>query len=301
MAKIKKMLLDGQSVYPVTITNAIYNASGDRKLSDWISGLKLQKSGDSNLVYELVDGWGNNLGTINIPQDTFLNNATFNASSNKLELTFNTESGKSSVEVDLSALVDTYTAGNGLNVANKQFSIKIKDGEKYLEATADGLATKGIDTALENISTSFETQIQDVNEHIEAVESKLGERTDGAATGNTATAFNRIKNLETIVSDLTGGSAESVETQINNAINKLDVDGTSATTQYVSNISQVDGKIVPTFKELADSAPITSLNTSVQDLTTRMVSAETRITGIEALYISTEAVTDETDYPDISA
>lgn len=71
----------------------------------------------------------------------------------------------------------------------------------------------------------------------------VGAKNDAAATGENATAFARIKNLEDVVSDLTGGSAESVGAQINNAINALDVDAKEG--DFVASISQVDGKIAP--------------------------------------------------------
>lgn len=71
----------------------------------------------------------------------------------------------------------------------------------------------------------------------------VGAKNDAAATGENATAFARIKNLEDVVSDLTGGSAASVSAQINNAINALDVEAVAG--DYVASISQVDGKIAP--------------------------------------------------------
>lgn len=61
---------------------------------------------------------------------------------------FNTVSGKESIVIDLSKYIDVYTAGNGIEIGgegNKEISIKVKEGEKYLEVTTDGLATKGLD------------------------------------------------------------------------------------------------------------------------------------------------------------
>lgn len=50
-------------------------------------------------------------------KDGMLDDATYNASTNKITLTWNTEAGKSAMEIDLNDLVDTYTGGNGINVA----------------------------------------------------------------------------------------------------------------------------------------------------------------------------------------
>ena len=65
-----------------------------------------------------------------------------------LKLTWNTDAGKDVTYVDVASLVDTYTAGNGINIAGYEVSLKVKSGDKYLEVTADGLASKGIDEAI---------------------------------------------------------------------------------------------------------------------------------------------------------
>ena len=71
----------------------------------------------------------------------------------------------------------------------------------------------------------------------------LGEKNAAAATGEDATAFSRIKSLEEAVDQITGKGDTSVSAQITKAINDLDV--AAAEGDYVSGISQVDGKIVP--------------------------------------------------------
>lgn len=58
---------------------------------------------------------GADLGKVDIAEfvkDGMLNSASFNPSDNKLTLTFNTDSGKDAIEVDLSELVDVYNGGN---------------------------------------------------------------------------------------------------------------------------------------------------------------------------------------------
>lgn len=88
-----------------------------------------------------------------------------------------------------------------------------------------------------------------------AVDAKLGDKGASAASGAEATAFGRIKNLETIVAGLTGeegGEVESVDAKITNAIAKLDVDAKAG--DYVASISQADGKIVPVMGNFAFDA-----------------------------------------------
>ncbi len=135
----------------------------------------------------------------------------------------------------------------------KYFS-KISDGSTTASvASADGTITiKGEDPAIVTVvdkegvkiglSDAFKTQVNTTLPNaIDAVEESLGSKEDSADVNGSA--FARIANLAEIVSDLTGGSAESVGSQITNAINALDVDAVAG--DYVASISQADGKIVP--------------------------------------------------------
>lgn len=318
MAKKIKLTQGGVVAYPITIVEAIADAANNKSLSEIITGLKteaggwkLEQDASSSLVYHLNDSEGNSHGTINIPQDTFLAGATFDGATSILTLTFNTASGKEAIEVPMQKLVDTYTAGNGLSVTDKKFDLVIKAGEKYLEVTADGIATKGIDDAIKSAIDALSDKDIEINETIEgssienatfnetfqdtvayalsqamendvylkntlegavatlnqadqtnanevrALKGIVGTQKDAAATGDTATAFGRIKNLETVVADLTGsgdGTVESVETQINNAINALKGDAESATVGAVEDIAQQGVADAAAAKAAADKA-----------------------------------------------
>ena len=317
MAKKIKLTQGGVVAYPITIVEAIADAANNKSLSEILTGLqteaggwKLEQDDNSSLVYHLKDSEGNSHGTINIPQDTFLAGATFDGATSILTLTFNTASGKEAIEVPMQKLVDTYTAGNGLSVTDKKFDLVIKSGEKYLEVTADGIATKGIDDAIKSaidgiranniyLSASIESNGEDATfsetfsdtaenaldqalqndvylkntlegavatlnqadqtnaNEVSALKGIVGTQKDAAATGDTATAFGRIKNLETVVADLTGsgdGTVESVETQINNAINALKGDAESATVGAVEDIAQQGVADAAAAKAAADKA-----------------------------------------------
>lgn len=144
----------------------------------------------------------------------------------------------------------------------KYFS-KISDGSTTASvASADGTITiKGEDPAIVTVvdkegvkiglSDAFKTQVNTTLPNaIDAVEESLGSKEDAADVNGSA--FARIANLTEIVSDLTGGSAESVGSQITNAINALDVD--AAEGDYVASISQANGKIVPVMGTFAFDA-----------------------------------------------
>ena len=160
-----------------------------------------------------------------------------------------------------------YTHGKYFgNVKDALASLQDKvDGLKYFSKISDGSTTASVASADGTIkftgedptvvtvvdaegvkiglSEAFKTAVNTtLPGEISAIDAKLGKADAVAATGEGSTAFSRIKNLEEVVSDLTGGSAESVSAQITNAINALDVAALEG--DYVASISQVDGKIV---------------------------------------------------------
>lgn len=146
MAKLITLNLGGVPVYPNTVTDAIADVASRKRLSDIIAELQSKPAGDSysivkdsesDLVYRLMKNGTEVAGEINIAADTFLDSAFMDG--DELVLTFNTQSNKSDVRVDLSKYIDAYYAGNGLNLdANKKFSIKVLGD--YLSLNEDGLA-----------------------------------------------------------------------------------------------------------------------------------------------------------------
>lgn len=67
-----------------------------------------------------------------------------------LRFTWNSDSSKDPVitDLDVTSLIDVYSAGDGINVNGKVISAKVKDNDTYLEVTTEGIASKGIDTAI---------------------------------------------------------------------------------------------------------------------------------------------------------
>lgn len=109
---------------------------------------------NENLIYTLlVDG--QERGTIHILRDQFLTNVSYNEETNNLEFTFivrdeNNEEVEKQVTVNMSDLQDIYSAGDGLNLENKQFSVKVDtDTQPYIEVTANGVKIIGVNEALD--------------------------------------------------------------------------------------------------------------------------------------------------------
>ena len=58
-----------------------------------------------------------------------------------LVITWNTESGKEVMRLDVSELFNPYTASNGVVLTDGNFSLKLATGEQYLSVGTDGLST----------------------------------------------------------------------------------------------------------------------------------------------------------------
>ena len=100
--------------------------------------------------------YGESVASFEVPDDKYLKSVSFDATTNKLKFTFVVEEKESIVYVDLSSLIRTYTAGDGLVLSNGKFSLVIKSGEARLKVGTDGvyLDLSDITTALSGKAAS---------------------------------------------------------------------------------------------------------------------------------------------------
>ena len=113
-----------------------------------VATVTIEKDSTNDLQYHLlVDG--ENSGDINIPKDQFLSNVAYSSATKVITFTFETATGTKTTDVNISNLIDTYTAGNGLVLTDGKFSVK-KDvnTQSYIEVSASGVKVVGIDKAL---------------------------------------------------------------------------------------------------------------------------------------------------------
>lgn len=108
-------------------------------------------------------------------KDGMVENVAFDPATKMLTITFNTESGKEDIEVDLSDLVDTYTAGNGLALTGTAFSIKIDStSQSYLTVGTDGLKLTGVASTseLNTYKTAADASIDALQSSMTSVQTK---------------------------------------------------------------------------------------------------------------------------------
>lgn len=83
---------------------------------------KIQLLGIGNEVVSEIDATA-------FIKDGMVNNVQYDAATSKVTITFNTDSGKEPIEIDLSNLINTYTAGKGLSLNGSEFSVKFAEND----------------------------------------------------------------------------------------------------------------------------------------------------------------------------
>lgn len=126
-------------------------ATGDKVLG--LSGTKL--SSTLNLTYDstakkikllgIGDAKIAEIDATDFIKDGMVDKVEFDPETKILTITFNTVSGKEAIPVDLSSLVDTYTAGNGIAIDNNVVSVKRDTtSESFLTIGTAGVKLSGV-------------------------------------------------------------------------------------------------------------------------------------------------------------
>lgn len=103
---------------------------------------KIQLLGIDNVVISEIDATP-------FIKDGMLEDVEYDAKTNTLIFTWNTEAGTKTDAVFLSDIIEPYTSGKGLSLKDNKFEIKIDEkSEKYLEVNDSGLKITGINQAL---------------------------------------------------------------------------------------------------------------------------------------------------------
>lgn len=172
------------------------------KVNTKVAAVEIRKNSASDLQYTLyVDE--KPCGDINIPEDQFLKSVTYDEVSKTIHFVFKTTDGEQTTDINVSDLVDTYTAGYGLKLEGNKFSVQISEGsESYLTVTEGGVKLTGISAELAkkaNVGDSYTkaesdskyiTEHQDVSnlatkDEVKALSDELSE-TETKVTENSA-------------------------------------------------------------------------------------------------------------------
>lgn len=103
-----------------------------------LSGITFLVDTEDSLKYHFcIDG--TSVATFSVPPDKFLKSVSYDEDTKELVFTFTSGDSESSVRVNMSSLVDVYTAGDGLSLSSGVFSIRIKNTEERLKVDLDGI------------------------------------------------------------------------------------------------------------------------------------------------------------------
>lgn len=191
--------------------------------------------------------------------DGVLEDVSYNADTKELTFTWNIENDgvKKTDVVNIADLIDTYSAGDGLDLTNTTFSIKLaNDSESFLSVDANGLKLSGIAEAINNAisaaasnyATAAEAEaIRDRLDDLEAIDhttyatKEALKATDDKAVSNTTA----IENLSGRIDDIVAEGGEP------NQINNIKVNGV---VQSIANDKSVDIAVPTKFSDLTDDS-----------------------------------------------
>ena len=104
---------------------------------------KIQLLGIDNAVVSEIDATP-------FIRDGMLNDVEYDAETNTLTFTWNTEAGEKSDTVVLSDIIEPYTAGNGLELTGNEFAVKVDtESEAFLTVGENGLKLAGVQDAID--------------------------------------------------------------------------------------------------------------------------------------------------------
>ena len=199
---------DIEELFKIAVTNAAYNEEDStiefyNKSGDLLCSIDVSNFLENGLIEDV---------TLSTEDDT-----TY------LVITFKTTTGTSDVKVDISTLIDVYTAGDGIDITGNTVSIKIDpDSDEYLSVGENGLLLIGVKDAIDGINNSVET----INSSIETINSTLDTKstvtfeqsqTEGNLIG-VLTIDGTVYNIYSPVTDL---SDYYTSEQVNELINNL--------------------------------------------------------------------------------
>ena len=185
------------------------------ELNKKVATVTIEKDSTNDLQYHLmVDG--EKSGEINIPKDQFLSNVVYSSDTKVITFTFETTTGTTTTDVNISDLIDTYTAGNGLTLTDGKFSVK-KDAtsQAYIEVTADGVKVIGVDEAL-----ALKANTTDVTT---SLANKVDNATYATDKSNINTSINTVSDNLTAEVTRATGVEDGIKAEVAKKANTTDV------------------------------------------------------------------------------
>jgi chromosome segregation ATPase len=211
-------------------------------------------------------------------KDGILDNVVLNtsdASNPYLSFTFNSAAGKETINVPVKDLVEIYFAGNGLELNENTFSIKIDNSsEVFLTVSNDGLRLSGIQTAIDKAKLEVQSVITNEVEILTTAISNLTNDLNGEIN-NRLTADNKIesdyKSADNVVRSEFKTADDIVRSDFALADSQLHTELTGVITNLETAYKDADKAIEDAYKQ-ADNAinlQIATINGNIESLSTK--------------------------------
>ena len=205
------------------------------KLSSTLN-LKYDSTGKKIQLLGIGDALIAEVNAADFIKDGMVSNVSFDSASKILTITFNTDSGKEAIPVDLSSLVDIYTAGNGIDITKNVVSIKVDptSEEGFLSIGTAGMKISGVQDAIDKaknavVGSDTDTATSNTVHGAKAYAASLASNYATAAQGEKA---------DTALQSITKGTDGSyVTTTVGTKANNSQTVATSVTVQAISSAS----------------------------------------------------------------
>ena len=278
--------------------------SGDKVLKQSADGLlaNINLTWDKVAGLKLIGKEGAEIATIpatDFIKDGMLENVELKAASAEepvgeetsgtfLVFTFNTDAGKEVINLNVTSLIDVYTAGNGINIAGKEVSIKRDaSSEAFLTVGADGLKLSGVQDAINAAKTEVhnevtaETQARTTADTaISGVVDTLIATVGAEADGDGLVGLTGVTGVSTVVAALNALAAKIANegtdiTGLEGRVDTLETEMDTAQSDITANTAAIEAE------EAARTSADTAISGKVDSVQTELDRVETAV-GLNA-------------------
>lgn len=223
--KINKLEQDKQNNLSISSDDHVLTLEDSTLLSQ----LQLVYSNEDKFIYLL--GRDNHIlgkvPTNDFVKDGMIDSASYDKNSHILTITFNQDSdNKVPIEIDLSSLMDVYTAGYGLILENGEFRINTD-----IVALVENL---------DKLSLNLNTTINELKEDLNKKEQEINKKIEDLS--------NSVKKDKQELSD----SIANSKLELNDKIDKLTESTTKSDQELTNKINEVNKSLTNVNKELTD-------------------------------------------------